>query len=517
MVQSNNNNKRITFPGDDDGQKERKRGVMENRNKINKKAVSSAKTDLCLFIAQERECPKGDSCRFSHDLETFLQKNKLPDLEGVCPNIAVNGHCRFGLFCRFSSTHLQSPIKETVDTESSSSLLNKLRQKEIPFCRTNAFMRELKDDASYLDKTFPFGEKPTYKLNFCDKVYLAPLTTVGNLPFRRICKEYGVDITCGEMAMCTNILKGQASELALLRRHPSEDFFGVQVCGGWTDSMAQCAEILNEYVDCDFVDVNMGCPIDIVYKKGMGSGLMDKPGRIRQILAGMRTALTDKPLTVKMRIGIEDAKPLAQKLLPIVAQYGVDALTIHGRTRQQRYTKAADWKFISGLVDQAHTLGVRLIGNGDILSYEDYEAAKQSGVDAVMVARGALIKPWVFTEIKELRYWDIRSSERLEMLRTYCRYGLEHFGSDTAGVEKTRRFLLEWLSFLCRYVPVGILERLAPKINDRPPSFIGRDDLETLMASTNVKDWIRISEMLLGPVADDFVFLPKHKANSYEG
>lgn len=157
-----------------------------------------------------------------------------------------------------------------------------------------------------------------------------------------------------------------------------------------------------------------------------------------------------------------------------------------------------------------------LFGNGDILSFEDANRAMQTGVTGIMIARGALLKPWLFTEIKEQRHWDISSSERLDILRDFTNYGLEHWGSDTQGVEKTRRFLLEWLSFLCRYVPVGLLERLPQRINERPPYYLGRDYLETLMASQKAADWIRISEMLLGPVPPNFVFLPKHKANAYK-
>lgn len=92
---------------------------------------------------------------------------------------------------------------------------------------------------------------------------------------------------------------------------------------------------------------------------------------------------------------------------------------------------------------------------------------------------------------------------------------MEHWGSDQAGVNRTRRFLLEWLSFTCRYVPLGLLERPAAapqRMGDRPPPLAGRDDLETLMASGDVEDWVAISELLLGPVPDDFVFVPKHKA-----
>ncbi|KAG1661393.1 tRNA-dihydrouridine(47) synthase [NAD(P)(+)]-like [Nymphon striatum] len=352
-------------------------------------------------------------------------------------------------------------------------------------------------------------------ISFEGKLYLAPLTTVGNLPFRRICKEYGADITCGEMSLCANILQGKQSEWALLRRHSSEDFFGVQVCGAHHDMMTRCAQVINEYLDVDFVDINMGCPIDLVYKKGAGSGLMAKTRKLHDIIFGMSSILS-APLTIKLRTGIYDNKKIAHTLISKLHEWDpkrVSLITLHGRSREQRYTKSADWNYISKCASLANP--IPLFGNGDILSFEDYNTQKaMSGVSGIMIARGALIKPWIFTEIKEQRHWDISSSERLEILKKYTNYGLEHWGSDTQGVENTRRFLLEWLSFLYRYIPVGVLERVPQRINERPPIYHGRDELETLMASPKCNDWIKISEMLLGPVKD-FAFLPKHKANSY--
>ena len=145
-------------------------------------------------------------------------------------------------------------------------------------------------------------------------------------------------------------------------------------------------------------------------------------------------------------------------------------------------------------------------------------------LDGIMIGRGALIKPWICTEIKENRnykptdslkgVWDISAGERLEIVRKYVHYGLEHWGSDARGVDQTRRFLLEWLSFLWRYVPVGLLDR-PQAMNQRPCCYVGRSDLETLLGSRKVDDWIRISEMFLGPVPEGFTFVPKHRSYAY--
>ncbi|XP_063214288.1 tRNA-dihydrouridine(47) synthase [NAD(P)(+)]-like isoform X3 [Chroicocephalus ridibundus] len=376
------------------------------------------------------------------------------------------------------------------------------------------------EEASSMKTVGPLTDEDVIKLRSCEKkkleiqgkLYLAPLTTCGNLPFRRICKRFGADVTCGEMAVCTNLLQGQSSEWALLKRHHTEDIFGVQLEGAFPDTMTKCAELLNQTIEVDFVDINVGCPIDLVYKKGGGCALMTRSNKFEQIVRGMNSVL-DVPLTVKIRTGVQEKINVAHKIIPKIREWGASMVTLHGRSREQRYTRGADWDYIAECAKIASPMP--LFGNGDILSYEDADRAMQMGVSGIMIARGALIKPWLFTEIKEQRHWDISSSERFDILKDFTNYGLEHWGSDTQGVEKTRKFLLEWLSFLCRYIPVGLLEHLPQKINERPPYYVGRDYLETLMASQNVDDWIRISELLLGAVPTNFTFLPKHKANSY--
>lgn len=352
-------------------------------------------------------------------------------------------------------------------------------------------------------------------IDWRDKLYLSPLTTVGNLPFRRICKSYGADITCGEMALCESLLKGLKQEWALVKRHESEDLFGAQICGNNVYVITKVAQLLQENAELDFIDLNLGCPIDLIYKQGGGTGMMH---RLSSLEASVRCAskLLSIPFTIKMRTGVYQNKKIAHTIVPKVSEWGASLITLHGRSREARYTRSADWEYIETCAQAAAPCPV--FGNGDIMSYEDYVHRRKTApsVQGVMIGRGALIKPWIFTEIKEQRLWDISSKERFEILKKYSNYGLEHWGSDTQGVENTRRFMLEWLSFLYRYVPVGLLETPPQRINDRPPSYFGRDDLETLMASGNCADWVKISEMLLGPVPDGFKFLPKHKANSYQ-
>lgn len=353
-------------------------------------------------------------------------------------------------------------------------------------------------------------------IDFRGKLYLAPLTTVGNLPYRRVCKSLGADVTCGEMAMCTNLLQGQASEWALLRRHKSEDLFGVQICGAYPDTVARAVELISQECSVDFIDLNMGCPIDIVVNKGAGSALLTKPLRMKNVIQAA-CASAEKPITVKVRTGYIEGRNRIDSFISDIYGWGASALTIHGRSRQQRYSKLADWEYIYGCVRKASNT-FQVLGNGDVFSYIDWNKHLSDcpELSSCMIARGALIKPWIFTEIKEQRNWDISSGERLDILKDYVHFGLEHWGSDSKGVETTRHFLLEWLSYTCRYIPIGLLEVIPQRLNWRPPAYYGRNDLETLMASDSAADWIRISEMLLGKVPADFTFAPKHKSNAYD-
>uniref|UniRef100_A0A3B4BDF9 tRNA-dihydrouridine(47) synthase [NAD(P)(+)] n=1 Tax=Periophthalmus magnuspinnatus TaxID=409849 RepID=A0A3B4BDF9_9GOBI len=517
----------------------------QNKSRPHTKPTTYDEKRLCL--SDDKQCHYGEKCHFYHDVAEYM-KTKPADIGDKCYLYDTFGKCPYTLSCRFAMAHTTADFKtmektdlvkefegrNVVKNSLSKDLQISLRKRSVKFPKSDEYLKALakqKEKREQQENVEEVQQAPTEmesqvntdiirlrpcekkQVDFKDKLYLAPLTTCGNLPFRRICKRFGADITCGEMAMCTNLLQGQQSEWALLKRHECEDVFGVQLEGCFPDTMTRCAELINNNIEVDFVDINSGCPIDLVYKKGGGCGLMTRTRKFEQIIRGMNYAL-DVPLTVKIRTGVQEKCNIAHKLIPEFKQWGVSMITLHGRSREQRYTKLADWDYISSCAELASP--IPLFGNGDILSYEDAMKARETGVSGIMIARGALIKPWIFTEIKESRHWDISSSERLDILRDFSNYGLEHWGSDTRGVEKTRTFMLEWLSFMCRYIPVGLLERVPQKINERPPYYMGRDYLESLMASQNVGDWVRISEMLLGPVPKNFKFLPKHKANAYK-
>ena len=539
--------------------KKKTRGQFKNRYNQNKLQFNKSES-LCgclKDVAEDLQFPDCtvSKCKFLHDVKKYLEI-KPPDIGDECYVFSTKGYCPRGVTCRFGKNHITEDGKNKKNIEimenygkNGLKVLNtnfidvqiKLRKKKYNFSKSLDILNKLpnfknlntfglSNEETNIESDEKFIEKPIgpcsdddlcklkpsekKKINWKEKLYLSPLTTLGNLPFRRICKEFGADITCSEMAMATSLLQGLKYEWALIKRHESEDLFGIQLCGNNPFVMTKCAQLLEESTNVDYIDINLGCPIDLVYQKGGGSGLLRREKVLESVIKSMSKVMS-LPLTVKTRTGVYADKNVAHRLIPMFVDSGVSLITVHGRSREQRYTRTADWNYINECGKAASPIPV--FGNGDVLSFEDYNRAlkENNNVSGVMVGRGALYKPWIFKEIKEQKNWDISSSERFDIIKKFVNYGLDHWGSDTMGVELTRKFTLEWLSFLYRYIPVGLLERPPQKINERPPKYFGRNDLETLMASPNCADWVKITEMLLGPVPDDFHFLPKHKANAW--
>jgi tRNA-dihydrouridine synthase 3 len=285
---------------------------------------------------------------------------------------------------------------------------------------------------------------------FASKLWLAPLTVGGNLPFRRLCAAFGAEVTVGEMAVVRNLIKRRGAELALLRRHAEEPFFGAQIADRDPATVGDGARMAEER-GARFVDLNCGCPIHAVAGRGLGAGLLRKPARIGALVEAMRRAVRI-PVTVKLRSGWSEEKPNVSEVARICEESGAAALTIHARSREQRYTRAADWDLIGRVAAERR---IPVVGNGDILThYEARDRQARSGVGSLMLARGALIKPWLFREIREARDILPTAEERLELLWRFLGLLRDHFGESEGARRRVRRFLAWHLGFFHRYRPL---------------------------------------------------------------
>lgn len=295
-------------------------------------------------------------------------------------------------------------------------------------------------------KTQPLSKEIPWQ----NSVILAPLTKGGNLPFREICVGYGASITVSEMAYAHKLCKNDRREWALTRRSPLEKFFGVQIAASKPQIAAEAVRRLCDN-DIDFIDLNCGCPIDDTTRRGMGARLLAQPARLGRIVEAM-VAASSVPITVKLRTGWDDAKPTWDKTAQAAVDAGAQVITLHGRSRKQRYARAANWDLIAELVQQ---LPVPVIGNGDILThFEASDRRKATGCAGVMLGRGALIKPWLFAEIQSNTAQDKTAHQRIEMLWTLMQKMKAHFGSDDRGHRRVMGFFPWHLSLLCRYQPL---------------------------------------------------------------
>ena len=334
---------------------------------------------------------------------------------------------------------------------------------------------------------------------FSPKLWLAPLTFGGNLPFRRLCVESGAEITVGEMAVVKRLLQGRSTELALLRRHPDEPFFGAQLADKKPETLAEGAR-LAESRGARFVDLNCGCPTRLITGRGLGAALLRKVTRLGRLVETMVRAV-EIPVTVKLRTGWSADRQNVAEVARVCEQSGASAITIHARSREQRYSRAADWELIGRVAAER---GVPVIGNGDILThYEARERMKISGVGAVMLGRGALIKPWLFREIREGRDIEIGAVERVGMLWRFVELLRDHFGIDERGAARARRFLAWHLGFFCRYRPLPEAEfseqaRLHPLLQTRLPDWPEGSRLELLLRDSRQVTHERIADALIG-------------------
>ncbi len=279
-------------------------------------------------------------------------------------------------------------------------------------------------------------------------VVMGPMTKGSNLPYRRLAAELGARVLVSEMTVARRLKQKRKSEFALIRRFPGEPCFGVQLAGTNPQEMAWAAALV-ESRGADFVDVNLGCPIDHFTRKGMGAALARQPGRVRRIVEAMAGAVS-VPVTVKIRLGWNDQTRNHVEVATAAVDGGARAVFVHGRTRDARYRRAADWDAVG---EVAAAVAVPVIGNGDLLFPHEIAAAlARAGCAGVMVARGALIKPWIFSEVDH-GYRDLSAEDRLQVYRRYATLALEHWRDDERGRAAAREFVRWHLNFWCRFVP----------------------------------------------------------------
>ncbi len=332
---------------------------------------------------------------------------------------------------------------------------------------------------------------------FAGKVILAPLTRGGNLPFRQLCVELGAEVTMGEMALAHKLIKGSRSEHALLRRAPQEEIFGAQIAGRKGEVLADAARMAED-AGADFVDLNLGCPIDLLCRRGLGAALLKKPGRVGALVEAMVRAVSI-PVTVKMRMGYDDQRPRYREVALAAQEAGAAAVTLHGRSRKQRYRRAADWEVVA---DLASRLEIPVIGNGDLLTHEEISGRwRQSGCASVMVGRGALVKPWIFLEAKLGRDILLDEEARLQLLRRYVRLAREHFGEDERGERRVRDFLLFHLEFFSRYraqEAEPFASSATPRLQQRQDRPEGVSGIHALLYENDEASQARLVDLLLG-------------------
>ena len=273
--------------------------------------------------------------------------------------------------------------------------------------------------------TIDLGERP---------LFLAPMEDVTDIGFRKMCKRFGAAMVYTEFVSADAIIRNIKSTLAKIVIDDSERPVGIQIYGRDVASMVEAAKIV-EQVRPDLIDINFGCPVKKVANKGAGSGMLKNTPLLlditREVVKAVKT-----PVTVKTRLGWDNDNLIITELAEQLQDCGIQALTIHGRTRSQMYTGEADWTLI-GEVKNNPRIHIPIIGNGDVTSIEQAnEHFDRYGVDAVMIGRATFGCPWLFYQGEK----QLTIDEKIDILEEMLRINVERI-DEHRGILHTRRHL----------------------------------------------------------------------------
>ena len=277
------------------------------------------------------------------------------------------------------------------------------------------------------------GERP---------VFLAPMEDVTDIGFRLLCKRFGASMVYTEFVSAEALVRDVASTVRKLQISDEERPVGIQIYGRTVDAMVEAAKIVEE-AHPDVIDLNFGCPVKKVASKGAGAGMLQNIPLLLEITREVVKAVK-VPVTVKTRLGWNHDQLIITTLAEQLQDCGIQALTIHGRTRSQMYTGEADWTLI-GEVKHNPRITIPIIGNGDITSPEKAcEAFSRYGVDAIMVGRATFGCPWIFKEIRDAldgnNEQPLTTDEKLDILEELLRINVERI-DEQRGILHTRRHL----------------------------------------------------------------------------
>lgn len=284
---------------------------------------------------------------------------------------------------------------------------------------------------------------------------LAPMEDVSDPPFRAVCKENGADLMYTEFISSEGLIRDAAKSRQKLDIFEYERPIGIQLFGSDVDHMKQSAEIATA-VNPDLIDINYGCPVKQVACRGAGAALLqDIPLMVKMTEAVVKA--THLPVTVKTRLGWDDTTKNILEVAERLQDVGIQALTIHGRTRAQMYKGAADWTLI-GKVKENPRVHIPIFGNGDIDSPEKaWEYKNRYGVDGVMIGRASIGHPWIFDEIKHYIKVGERKAlpdipERVRVVKKHLDFSIRWKG-DRTGVFEMRRHYTNYFKAIPDFKP----------------------------------------------------------------